>query len=71
MADKIINIPSSYERRWYSKTHRRQYIHTSWLERLGEIALQGVADQDPKGFKLTRAILNHLEANQDFYKEAI
>ena len=49
------------EKRSYSKHHRREYVETSWLERLGEGILDGIAKHDKKAFDLARAVLNHLE----------
>lgn len=56
------------EKRWYSKNHRREYVETSFLEKLGEGILEGIAKHNPKAFKIAHAILNHLESNQKFYE---
>ena len=59
------------EKRGYSKRHRREFIETHWLEILSEDIIEGVANHNPKAFEIAHAILNHMETNQEFYKEAI
>ena len=51
----------NFDPRRFSKEHRKEYVETHWLERLGEGILDGIAQHDPKAFELARAILNHLE----------
>jgi hypothetical protein len=56
-------------KRWYSKTHRRDFIKTRWLEILGEDILDGIAKNNPNAYKLNIAITLWLEKNQKFYRE--
>lgn len=53
------------EKRWYSKTYRKEFVETHWLERLGEGVLDGIANKNPKAFEIAHAILNHLEEKKN------
>ncbi len=57
-----------HKKRWYSKTYRRSFIHTTWLETLGENVLEGIARNNPKAFEAGIAIIKHLRDNQKFYQ---
>lgn len=50
------------EKRWYSKNHRKEFVETSFIEKLSEGVLDGIVKKNPKAFEVAHAILNHLES---------